>query len=37
MLDDPHLEEKQIEDAKKDPNFFEPLYKKYYERILRFV
>lgn len=37
MDDDPHLESLQIEDAKKDPKCFEPLYKKYYERILRFV
>ncbi|HXB40494.1 MAG TPA: sigma-70 family RNA polymerase sigma factor [Bacteroidia bacterium] len=37
MEEDPHLEEKQIEEAKKNPQSFEPLYKKYYERILRFV
>lgn len=37
MDDDPHLEARQIEEAKKDPKCFEPLYKKYYERILRFV
>ncbi len=37
MDDDPHIEQRQIEEAKKDPRFFEPLYKKYYERILRFV
>ena len=37
MEDDPHIEEKQIEEAKKDPQGFGPLYKKYYERILRFV
>lgn len=37
MDDDPQLEEQQIEEAKKDPRLFEPLYKKYYERILRFV
>jgi len=37
MEDDPHIEQRQIEEAQKDPRFFEPLYKKYYERILRFV
>jgi RNA polymerase sigma-70 factor (ECF subfamily) len=37
MEEDPHLEEKQIEEAKKNPQSFEPLYKKYYERILLFV
>jgi RNA polymerase sigma-70 factor (ECF subfamily) len=38
MDDDPHIEEARIiEEAKKDPKRFEPLYKKYYERILRFV
>lgn len=37
MDDDPHLEEKQIEEAQKNPQSFEPLYKKYYERIVRFV
>ena len=37
MEDDLHIEEKQIEEAKKNPQGFEPLYKKYYERILRFV
>jgi len=37
MEDDPQLEAKQIEEAKQDPQRFEPLYKKYYERILRFV
>ena len=37
MEDDPHAEHKQIEEAKKNPARFEPLYKKYYERILRFV
>ena len=37
MEDDPHIEQKQIEEAKKNPQGFEPLYKKYYERILRFV
>lgn len=37
MDDDPHLEARQIEEAQKDPRCFEPLYKRYYERILRFV
>ncbi len=37
MDDDPQLEARLIEEAKKDPQRFEPLYKKYYERILRFV
>ena len=37
MLNDTDLEKKQIEDAKKDPRFFEALYKKYYEDILRFT
>ncbi len=37
MEDDPHIEKQQIEEAKKNPQGFEPLYKKYYERILRFV
>jgi RNA polymerase sigma-70 factor, ECF subfamily len=37
MEEDPHLEARQIEEAQKDPRCFEPLYKKYYERILRFV
>jgi RNA polymerase sigma-70 factor (ECF subfamily) len=31
------LEKKQIEDAKIDPQKFEPLYLKYYELIIRFV
>ena len=37
MEDEPHIEQQQIEAAKQDPQRFEPLYKKYYERILRFV
>lgn len=37
MEDNPQLEAMQIEEAKRDPQRFEPLYKKYYERILRFV
>lgn len=37
MDDDPQLEARLIEEAKKNPQGFEPLYKKYYERILRFV
>ncbi len=35
MLED--LEKLQIENSKKDPQCFEPLYVKYYEQILKFV
>lgn len=34
---DSNTEKQQIEDSKKDPRYFEPLYIKYYERILKFV
>lgn len=31
------IEKQQIEDSKADPEYFEPLYIKYYEPILKFV
>mgnify|MGYP003405459341 CR=1 FL=1 len=34
---DTNTEKQQIEDSKRDPRYFEPLYVKYYERILKFV
>lgn len=34
---DTNTERQQIEDSKKDPRYFESLYVKYYERILKFV
>jgi RNA polymerase sigma-70 factor (ECF subfamily) len=37
MEDDKSLELQQIEDSKRDPQCFEPIYKKYYEAILKFV
>ncbi len=35
MINQTEIQE--IEDAKRDPRKFEPLYKRYYEQILRFV
>ena len=37
MLDESNLEEEQIKNAKNNPSLFEPLYSKYYKRILGFV
>ncbi|MEO6305703.1 MAG: sigma-70 family RNA polymerase sigma factor [Bacteroidia bacterium] len=37
MTEDINSELKQIEDSKKDSRHFEPLYKKYYEQIVKFV
>ena len=37
MLNEREIEIQQIEASKINPQCFEPLYKKYYEQILKFV
>jgi RNA polymerase sigma-70 factor (ECF subfamily) len=37
MKDNNGLEFKQIEDSKRDPRCFEPIYNQYFEQILKFI